>query len=89
MRILELQALTKEESFIYYINRYKATAVVEVLMQTLKFPVSFSIEINPLGQKTIDLDPLPKNLDYPVVPLSKTLKAYINQLYDENKLPQT
>ncbi|MBB5218503.1 MULTISPECIES: hypothetical protein [Treponema] len=87
MRILGLRAISKEESYIYYIDRYKATVIMEVLNRQVSFQVNFSIEINPLGMKSIDLEPLPKTLDYPVLPITKSLKQYITELSNEGKLP--
>ena len=87
MKILGLKGIHKEDSYLYYMNKYTATAVIEVFAQQLSLPISFSIEINPLGIKTIDLEPLPKTLDYPVLPITKSLKDYITQLSAEDKLP--
>lgn len=87
MKILGLKGISKEETYIYYMNKYSATAVIEIFAQQISLPISFSIEINPLGIKTIELDTLPKTLDYPVLPITKSIKDYIAQLSEENKLP--
>ena len=84
---MEINSILKEEGYIYYINRYKANAVIEIMTQRITFPISFSIEMNPLGLKTIDLDPLPREIDYPVIPLSKSIKEFINQMDKNGKLP--
>ena len=87
MKVMEINSILKEEGYIYYINRYKANAVIEIMTQRITFPISFSIEMNPLGLKTIDLDPLPREIDYPVIPLSKSIKEFINQMDKNGKLP--
>ena len=71
----------------YYIKKYKATAVVEFLTRRISFPISFTIEMNPFGKKTIDLDPLPREIDYPVVPLKKSLVEFISKLSEQGSLP--
>ena len=88
MKILGLKGVFKEDSYLYYMNKYTAVAVIEIFAQRLSLPINFSIEVNPLGVKTIDFEPLPKTLDYPVLPITKSLKEYIAQLDIENKLPQ-
>lgn len=89
MKILELSSILKEEGYIYYINRYTAIAKIEIMTNIISFPLSFTIEMNPFGVKTIDLDPLPKEIDYPVIPLSKSLKEFISLMDKEGSLPQT
>ncbi|MBO4404062.1 MAG: hypothetical protein J5780_01870 [Treponema sp.] len=87
MKILGFKRIEKKDSYLYYIKKYSAIAVIEVFTQRLNLPVSFSIEINSLGLKIVDLEPLPKTLDYPVLPITKSLKDYIGRLDAENKLP--
>ncbi len=87
MRIAEITSIVRDESHIYYINRYKATAVVEFLSKQVSFPFNFFIEMNPLGGKTINVESLPRDLDYPLLPIIKALKDYICTLEKGNKLP--
>lgn len=87
MKVLELKSISKEDGYIYYINKYKATAVVEFLTRRISFPISFTIEMNPFGKKTINLDPLPREIDYPVVPLKKALVEFIGKLSEQGSLP--
>ena len=87
MKILGFKRIEKKESFLYYIKKYSAVAVIEIFARQMALPVTFSIEVNPLGLKNIDLEPLPKTLDYPVLPVTKSIKEYIVRLDEENKLP--
>lgn len=87
MKVLELNSISKEEGWIYYLNKYKATAVLEILAQTVSIPLSFSVEINPLGQRTVEVDGIPNTLDYPVVPIKKALSAYIADMSVNGTLP--
>jgi hypothetical protein len=87
MKVLELKSISKQEGCIYYLTRYTATAVLEIPAQTISFPLSFSIETGPLGNKTIEVDELPKDLNYPVFPVVKSLKEYIQTLSAQGNLP--
>ncbi len=72
MKVKEINSISKEDGFIYYINRYRGNAVLEILAKEVSIPVSFSIEINPLGQKNIEVENLPSSLNYPVMPVKKS-----------------
>lgn len=89
MKVLELHSIIKEDDYIYYIHHYKATAKIEFLVSQIEIPISFTVEINPLGLRTITLDPLPRDIDYPVLPLNKALKEFIDVLAKDGKLPET
>ena len=89
MKVLELHSITKEDGYIYYIHHYKAQAKIEYLANVVDVPISFTVEMNPLGIRTVDLDPLPKDIDYPVIPLNKSLKEFIDVMARDDQLPQT
>ncbi len=89
MKVIELNSITKEDGYIYYIHHYKATAVIEMITKTFNVPISFTVEMNPLGMRSVDLDPLPREIDYPVLPLSKALKDFIDIMARDGLLPQT
>lgn len=87
MKVLGLSSISKEEGWIYYLNKYKATATLEILAQTVQVPLSFSVEISPLGQRTVEIDGIPSTLDYPVVPIKKALSAFITDMSLKGTLP--
>ena len=87
MKVKEINSISKEDGFIYYINRYRGNAVLEILAKEVSIPVSFSIEINPLGQKNIEVENLPSSLNYPVMPVKKSLKEFIDSMYSDGVLP--
>lgn len=87
MKVLELKSISKQDGYIYYLKRYTATAVLEIPAQTISIPLSFSIETGPLGDKNIELDDLPKDINYPVFPIIKSLKEYIQNLAKQGTLP--
>ena len=89
MKVLELHSITKEDGYIYYIHHYKAQAKIEFLANVVDVPISFTVDMNPLGIRTVDLDPLPKDIDYPVIPLNKSLKEFIDVMARDDQLPQT
>jgi len=68
-------------------NRYSGTAVVDIMANKVNIPLTFSIEISPLGQRTIKIDFTQESLNYPVMPIKKSLKEYINQLSLSGNLP--
>ncbi|MCH5295691.1 MAG: hypothetical protein J1F14_07345 [Treponema sp.] len=53
----------------------------------MSIPLSFSVEINPLGMRTVEIDDLPSNLDYPVVPIKKSLSEFITKMSIDGTLP--
>ncbi|MBP5359713.1 MAG: hypothetical protein J6Y69_11105 [Treponema sp.] len=87
MKVKEINSISKEDGYIYYINRYRGNAVLEILAKEVSIPVSFSIEINPLGQKNIEVENLPSSLNYPVMPVKKSLKEFIDSMYSDGVLP--
>ncbi|MBP3366858.1 MAG: hypothetical protein J6K96_07690 [Treponema sp.] len=88
MKVLELNSITKKDGYIYYIHHYTAIAKIQVMTSVISVPISFTVEMNPLGMRSIDLDPLPKELDYPVIPMTKSLKSFIDEMAKDGSLPQ-
>lgn len=87
MKVLDITSISKEEGWIYYRNQYKATASLEILTRTVSIPLSFIVEINPLGMRSIEIEGIPSDLDYPVVPIRNALKKYIDDMAKQGKLP--
>ncbi|MBP5158607.1 MAG: hypothetical protein K6G18_11155 [Treponema sp.] len=83
----EIKSISKDDGYIYYINRYKATAVIEYLSKEATFPFSFYVEINPLGMRSYHVNDLPRDLDYPLLPIRKALKEYIIKMDKNRELP--
>ena len=87
MKVLALQLISRQDGCFYYLKRYTAKAVIEIPAQTVSFPLSFSIETGPLGNKTIEVDGLPSDFNYPVFPVVKSLKEFIQNLSVQGNLP--
>ena len=86
MKVLELKNVHRDEGYIYYRRTFQADAVLELPLKTIQTPVEFTIEITPLGTKDIDITFL-DTIDYPLIPLTKSLKELILNQDSEGLLP--
>ncbi len=88
MKVLEIHSVDAEDNYIYYRRNYTATAKLELLSKQEDVKISFTIEMDPLGRKTITLSyPAGINFDYPVLPVSKSIKEKILSMDNEGTLP--
>ncbi|MCF7927983.1 MAG: hypothetical protein K9L68_03110 [Spirochaetales bacterium] len=87
MKIHELHSFERKETPIHYIRSYKASARMDLPgADGIDIPVEFRIENTPGGTKDIEIT-LPKNLEYPVLPIKQSLKGFIKNLDLKGKLP--
>jgi len=86
MKIVEIKDLTRKEFPIYYRRFYSGVAVMELVSKPFECPLDFQIEHKPTGQTEIALT-LGQKVDYPLVPLQRELKKFINTLDSDGKLP--
>ncbi len=86
MRILEIKDIIRKDVPIYYRMYYSGVAVMELINETTERKIDFSIEIKPTGEKEI-LITVDEPVDYPLVPIIRELKKYIDKLYGDRKLP--
>ena len=86
MRVVELQNLERKDVQIFYIRKYTATAVLDLTARTANVDIDFTIEMDPLGCKNFSLD-IKSTLDYPLIPIRKSILDYITKLEVEGKLP--
>nr|WP_318681791.1 hypothetical protein [uncultured Treponema sp.] len=86
MNILELKNIEREEGAIYYFRKYTAEAVLELPIETVSTPISFSIETGPFGERKISVKVI-EAPNYPVLPLLSALKAFILDNDKEGRLP--
>ncbi len=87
MKVLGINSICKEDSTLYYMNHYTANAVIELITQKVDLPVNFSIEITPLGNRNIDVSFKKEDINYPVMPLTKALKTFVDELSKNGELP--
>lgn len=86
MKVLELQNLEREDVQIFYIRKYTATAVLDLTARTANVDIDFSVEMDPLGCKNFSLS-IKSTIDYPLIPIRKTILEYITNMELEGKLP--
>ena len=86
MRVLGIKDLQRSDSQIFYIRRYSGIAEIELPKSVEDAPVSFSIEMDCLGNKSVCLD-IQKQVDYPLLPLKKTIIEFILAEDREGRLP--
>jgi hypothetical protein len=80
MKLTEIVDIVKKEIPLHYRNEYTASAVFDLSEgKTLSRRIEFIVEMSPIGSKDIRInfvDPI----DYPLVPVLKSLKDEIYQL---------
>ncbi len=86
MEVLEIKNLYREETGLYYRRNFTGLAVIELPIKTIEVPLDFIIEMGPMGNKDFDIE-LKDKIDYPLLPVMKKLKEFIEQLDKEGKLP--
>ena len=86
MKVVELANLQREDVQIFYIRKYAATAVLDLTARTANVDIEFSIEMNSFGNKSFSLS-IKSPIDYPLIPIRKTILEYITNLEQEGKLP--
>ena len=86
MKVVELANLKREDVQIFYIRKYAATAVLDLTARTANVDIEFSIEMNSFGNKEFSLS-IKNPIDYPLIPIRKSLLEYITNLEQEGKLP--
>lgn len=87
MTVLGIDQIQKDEGHIFYRQKYSGIATIEIVSKNVSFPLTFIIDTNPLGIKTIEIGILPQDVSYPIIPLKKALKEYVNTLSEQRKLP--
>ena len=86
MKVVELANLQREDVQIFYIRKYAATAVLDLTARTTNVDIEFSIEMNSFGNKDFSLS-IKSPIDYPLIPIRKSILEYITNLEMEGKLP--
>jgi len=86
MKVVELRNLFRAEGQIFYIRHYSCEAVFELPKSIESTEIHFTIEMNCLGNKTVEVE-MDKPVNYPVIPLKKALVDYILKQEQDGKLP--
>ena len=87
MKVIEIKDIIRKDVPIYYRMFFSGRASLELLNNNpVERQIDFSIEIKPTGVKEI-LVTLAEPVEYPLIPLIKALKAAIDELDKNGKLP--
>jgi hypothetical protein len=86
MKIIEIKDIVRKDVPLYYRRLFSGTVVMDLLNKPGEYPIDFSIETKPTGSKEISVT-LPDRIDYPLVPLVKELKKFIDKLDGSGGLP--
>jgi hypothetical protein len=86
MKIIALKDMIRKDVPIYYRKLYTGVVVIDLGKITKEFRIDFSIEYKPTGHKEIIVTFI-DSIDYPLVPLNKELKAFIDNLDTAGGLP--
>ncbi|MCL1836351.1 MAG: hypothetical protein FWG46_02255 [Treponema sp.] len=86
MKVISMKDIVRKDVPIYYRLLYTGVAVIELTKDPEDFRVDFSIEIKPTGQKEIVVSFL-DDIHYPLLPVIKELKTYIDTMHTNGTLP--
>jgi hypothetical protein len=86
MKIVAIKDMIRKDVPIYYRKLYTGVAVIDIAKGPADYRIDFVIEYKPTGQKEIIVTFIDK-VDYPLVPLNRELKEFINNLEAGGGLP--
>ena len=86
MRVITVKDIIRKDVPIYYRMLYTGVAVLELREKNESYRIDFAIEIKPTGMKEISVSFL-DDLDYPLIPVMKELKTFINTMHSNGALP--
>ena len=86
MKVNAIKDMIRKDVPIYYRKLYTGVAVIEMGKGPEDYRIDFTIEIKPTGQKEISVSFIDK-IDYPLVPMNKELKTFIDELDNAGGLP--
>jgi hypothetical protein len=86
MKVLAINDIARKDVPIYYRRLYTGVASLELAAKPIDYRIDFSIEHKPTGEKQIIVT-FSDQIDYPLIPLVKELKAFISALDSDGGLP--
>ncbi len=88
MELLEIRNILKKDIPLHYREDFSCIAVFsdKRFSENLEIPVDFSLEHNALGGKDVVVNIKKEDLDYPLLPIKKTIRQYILDLDKERKI---
>jgi len=86
MKVVTIKDMIRKDVPIYYRKLYTGLAVIEMAGKTVNYRIDFSLEYKPTGAKEINITFIDA-VDYPLIPLNKELRKYIDELDSASGLP--
>ena len=86
MKVVNIKDIIRKDVPIYYRLLYTGVAVLDMTKGPENYRIDFAIEIKPTGQKEITVSFL-DDLNYPLVPVVKELKHFIDTMHTNGVLP--
>jgi len=86
MKVVAVKDIIRKDVPIYYRLLYTGVAVIELTKGQNNYRIDFTIEIKPTGMKEISVTFL-DNIEYPLIPIIKELKAIIDKMHEDELLP--
>jgi len=86
MKVIKIKDMIRKDVPIYYRKLFTGVAVIELNKGPEDYRIDFSVEYKPTGSKDISINFIDK-IDYPLVPVNKELKKYIDELESAGGLP--
>jgi len=86
MKVISIKDMIRKDVPIYYRKLFTGVAVIELNKGPEDYRIDFSIEYKPTGHKDISVNFIDK-IDYPLVPVNKELKKYIDEMESSGGLP--
>jgi len=85
MKLVTIKDILRKDTPIFYRMFYKGIAVIELKRETGEYRIDFVIEVKPTGHVEISVT-IVDAIEYPLLPLLKELKSFINDLYRSGEL---
>ena len=87
MKVITIKDMIRKDVPIYYRRLYTGVAVIELSKDGVNdYRIDFSIEHKPTGCKDITVSFI-DTIDYPLIPVNKELKQYIDTMDCAGGLP--
>ena len=86
MKIVAIKDILRKDLPIYYRRLYTGVTTIESAAKPADFRIDFTIEHKPTGEKLINVTFIDK-IDYPIIPITKELKTFIDDLDSNGGLP--
>jgi hypothetical protein len=86
MKIIALKEIERKDVPIYYRRLFSGIVVLDIMDKEAERRIDFSIETKPTGHKEITVTFM-EAVDYPLLPLMRKLKKYIDDLDNNGELP--